>query len=136
MTHAATEAALSADLVPLEGVEGCLVRLMARAHALAEACFERAEAAEADVRRDAELRLGARLGTLFARTLDAFHRHRAQLREELEAAAKVTQQARFDHVLGLAAIADAAVAQKAKRGASAAAEAPSPAPPDPGRRRL
>ena len=88
MTYAATVAALSADLAPLEGVESILVRLMARAHAAAEACFDRAEGAEDAVRRDAELRLAAQLGTAFIRALGALHRHRAQTREERKAAAK------------------------------------------------
>ena len=126
MTYAATEAALSADLMPLEGVESVLVRLMARAAAMAEACFERAEAAQTDIRYDTELRLGARLGTLFTRTLGAFHRHRAQVREEIKTAVKDNQQARFDQVLHLAALADAAVARKAKGGATPAGEAAKP----------
>jgi len=132
---AATEAKLSADLMPLEGVESCLVRHMARAHALAEACFARAEqtgaeVAEAPIRRDADLRLGVRLATLFARALAAFNHHRAQIREELKTALKQDQRTQFDQVLHLAALADAAVAQKAKGGAPAEEDAePAPAAP-------
>ena len=126
MTFAATEAALSADLSPRQGVESCLLRHMARAHHVSETCFERAE--EAGDRRAAELRLAERMIAIFSRALAAFDRRRARRRGEAEAAREEQHAARFDHALHLAALADAAVGRKAKREAAGAAVAQAAGP--------
>ena len=124
------EAAFTADPISDEELEDSLRRLMARAEAFAWACFERAEKAESPVRRDAELRLACRLVTLVTRTFAALDRRRDHVRRQQTEARKTQQRARFDHALHLAKLADAAVAQKAKRDAAAgtAAQAPGASP--------
>ena len=120
MSFAATETMLAAGLKPAEGVESLLLRHMARASHFADHCFDRAEKAEVAEQSALWLRLATQLSSLFSRTLDALHRHRERARKAAVAAYREKDQARFDHVLGLAAMADAAVKQKAKRGGAPA----------------
>ena len=120
MSHAATETVLSAGLAPAEGDESILVRHMARASPFADDCFERAGKAEVPEHRAVWLRLATRLSSLLIRALDALQRHREQARKAAMAAYRDKSQARFDHVLHLAAIADKAATRKMKGAAAPA----------------
>ena len=117
MSFAAVQDALSADLLPAQGVESILLGHMAKASAFADDCFERAGKAKVREHRASELRLATRLTTLLARLLDALQRHREQTRKAVLAAYREKHQARFDQMLHLAAMADSAVERKAKRAA-------------------
>ena len=136
MSHAATETMLSAGLAPAEGVESILVRHMARASHFTDDCFERAGKAEVPEHRAVWLRLATRLSSLLIRALDALQRHREQARKAAMAAYRDKSQARFDHVLHLAAIADKAAARKMTGGMAAGAPAVAPASGEAGERPL
>ncbi len=118
---ASTLAALSAGMAPRDAYEGFLVEQMAAAHEGALACFGRAAAlgrgaasGEGDRARAVELRLGARLATLFQRHGGAVDRHRAALYRERAALRRERAAARKE----------AAAEQTAEQAGKAAQQAP------------